>query len=105
MSRCGSASPTIRCFHEVESPYAFLWHLRDGLKPDGEVIVVDSDRPTKRHGIPPALLRCEFGAVGMEPVRFSTLPGSEAYFAAFRATRPRPEPGQIKVCANKDPGS
>ena len=41
-------------YHEVQSPYAFLWHLREGLKPDGLVIVVDSDRPIKRHGIPPA---------------------------------------------------
>ena len=56
---CGQARhcPTIRCFraqsfdrvflvhmyHEVQSPYAFLWHLRDGVKPDGLVIVVDSE--------------------------------------------------------------
>ena len=62
MSRSSSARPTIRCFpprsfdrvflvhmyHEVQSPYAFLWHLRDGVKPDGLVIVVDADRPVKQ---------------------------------------------------------
>src|SRR3954467_78410 len=50
----------VHMYHEVESPYAFLWHLRDGLKPDGEVVVVDANRPTKRHGIPPTQLKCEF---------------------------------------------
>ena len=49
MSRSGSASPTTRCFrrdsfdriflvhmyHEVTAPYAFLWHLREGLKAGG----------------------------------------------------------------------
>ena len=37
----------VHMYHEVESPYAFLWHLRDGVKPDGLVIVVDSNRPVK----------------------------------------------------------
>ena len=36
----------VHMYHEVQSPYAFLWHLRDGVKPDGLVIVVDSD-PTR----------------------------------------------------------
>jgi predicted methyltransferase len=90
----------IHMYHEVESPYAFLWHLRDGLKPDGEIVVVDSNRPTKRHGIPPALLRCEFAALGLEPVRMSLLAGGEAYYAAFRFVRPRPRPDEIKACSN-----
>src|SRR4051812_48492715 len=46
----------VHMYHEVESPYAFLWHLRDGVKADGLVIVVDSNRPVGRHGIPPAQL-------------------------------------------------
>src|SRR3954464_155588 len=25
----------VHMYHEVQSPYAFLWHLRDGVKPDG----------------------------------------------------------------------
>jgi ubiquinone/menaquinone biosynthesis C-methylase UbiE len=29
----------VHMYHEVASPYAFLWHMRGGLKPDGLVIV------------------------------------------------------------------
>src|SRR5881628_3108431 len=55
----------VHMYHEVQSPYAFLWHLREGVKPGGLVVVVDSDRPVRRHGIPPAQLKCEFAALGM----------------------------------------
>ena len=79
----------VHMYHEVRSPFAFLWHLRDGVKPSGLVIVVDSNRPTKRHGIPPAQLRCEFAALGMEPVTMTMLTGGEAYLMAFRLARPR----------------
>ena len=89
----------VHMYHEVVSPYAFLWHLRDGLKPGGEVAVVDSNRPTKRHGIPPVLLRCEFAALGFDPVQVSVLAGGDAYFAAFRIARSRPQPNEIKPCA------
>ncbi len=88
----------VHMYHEVQSPYAFLWHLREGLKPDGLVIVVDADRPTGRHGIPPATLDCELGAVGLERVKFARLEDSEAYFMAFRAAAPRPAPARIKAC-------
>jgi hypothetical protein len=88
----------VHMYHEVEEPYAFLWHLREGLKADGEVVVVDADRPTKRHGIPPALLQCEFAAVGLKLARLQPLTGGEIYFAAFRIAGPRPEPGEIKAC-------
>ncbi len=88
----------VHMFHEVTDPYAFLWHLRGGLKPEGEVIVVDADRPVKRHGIPPAQLKCELEAVGLRLDRFSRLPGGDGYFAAFRAAKPRPEPGAIQPC-------
>ena len=88
----------VHMYHEVESPYAFLWHLREGLKADGLVVVVDADRPTSRHGIPPALLECELGAIGMKPVRFARLEDKEAFFMAFRAAAPRPAPGDIKAC-------
>jgi 2-polyprenyl-3-methyl-5-hydroxy-6-metoxy-1,4-benzoquinol methylase len=89
----------VHMYHEVQSPYAFLWHLRDGLKPDGLVILVDSNRPTKRHGIPPAQAKCELAALGMKAVQFSMLTGGEAYLMAFRAEGPRPAPEQIKPCA------
>ena len=88
----------VHMYHEVQSPYAFLWHLREGLKPDGLVVVVDSDRPTKRHGMPPALLACEFAAVGMRRVGSRTLAGGDAYLATFRIAAPRPAPGAIKPC-------
>jgi predicted methyltransferase len=88
----------VHVYHEVASPYAFLWNLREGLKPDGEVVVVDSDRPAKRHGIRPELVTCEFAALGMERVKMTTLAGGEAYLATFRIAKPRPQPAEIKPC-------
>lgn len=88
----------VHMYHEVQSPYAFLWHLRDGVKAGGLVIVVDSDRPVKRHGIPPAQLRCEFAALGMDEVKQQTLSGGDVYFASFRVVRPKPGPQQIVPC-------
>ena len=83
----------VHMYHEVESPYAFLWHMREGLKPDGEVIVVDADRPPKRHGMPPKLLECEFAALGLELARWSRLPAAKAISRRSRLAGPRPEPG------------
>ena len=88
----------VHMYHEVASPYAFLWHLREGLKPGGEVIVVDADRPVRRHGTPPALLRCEFAALGLEMVRLAPIADGESYFAAFKISGERPEPEQIEPC-------
>ncbi len=88
----------VHMYHEVTNPYAFLWHLRTGLKPDGEVVVVDADRPVKRHGIAPAQLKCELAALGLQLQRFERLPGGDSYFAAFRVAGPRPEPSAIKPC-------
>jgi len=91
----------VHMYHEVTAPYAFLWHLRDGLKPDGEVIVVDAARPVERHGMPPEQLVCELGALGLVPVRSARLTGSDNYAVAFRSARGRPEPGAIKPCLTK----
>lgn len=88
----------VHMYHEVQSPYAFLWRLREGLKPSGLVVVVDLDRPTKRHGMSPALLTCEFAAVGMERVDFKMLAGGDSYFASYRIAAPRPRPADIKPC-------
>src|SRR3954469_8175475 len=44
----------VHMYHEVQSPYAFLWHAREGLKPGGELVLVDANRPVKQHGTPPA---------------------------------------------------
>ena len=89
----------VHMYHEVQSPYAFLWNLREGLKPNGEVVVVDADRPTRRHGIPLKLLTCEFAALGMERVKMAMLTGGDAYLATFRIKAPRPRPADIKACA------
>ena len=89
----------VHMFHEVTEPYAFLWHLREGVKPGGEVILVDSDRPVKNHGIPPAQADCEFRALGLTPIRSATLEGGDSYFRAYSIARERPDPGAIKACA------
>lgn len=89
----------VHMYHEVASPYAFLWNLRTGLKPDGVVVVVDADRPIERHGTPPKLLACEFASVGLEPVKSAPIEGTDSYITLFRAARVRPEPGAIKPCA------
>jgi ubiquinone/menaquinone biosynthesis C-methylase UbiE len=88
----------VHMYHEVTEPYAFLWHLRAGLKPGGEIILVDADRPVPRHGMPPAQLGCELAALGFALVRQERLAGADSYAAAFQAVRPRPEPGAIKPC-------
>jgi protein-L-isoaspartate O-methyltransferase len=88
----------VHMYHEVTSPYAFLWHMREGLKPNGLVIVVDADRPVKRHGMLPKQLKCEFAALNLTPVSFSMLTGGESYFMAFRVAGPRPAPEAIRPC-------
>jgi ubiquinone/menaquinone biosynthesis C-methylase UbiE len=89
----------VHMYHEVTEPYEFLWNLRGGLKPDGMVVLVDSDRPVKRHGMPPRRLLCEFAALGMAPIKTARLPGSDAYFVAFRISAPQPHPAAITPCS------
>ena len=91
----------VHMYHEVTQPYAFLWHLRAGLKPGGLIVMVDADRPVKRHGMPPKLTLCEFAALGLEPVRLTRLADGEAYLVAFKAARPRPAPASISACGAK----
>lgn len=93
----------VHMYHEVTQPYEFLWNLRESLKPGGLVIVVDSNRPIKRHGMPPRQLLCEFAALGLAPTKAARLAGSDAYFAAFRVAAPRPVPGAIKPCSEERP--
>ncbi|HLO19855.1 MAG TPA: methyltransferase domain-containing protein [Sphingomicrobium sp.] len=88
----------VHVYHEVASPYAFLWHMREGLKPGGLIGVVEADRPVRRHGMPAGQLKCEFAALNLAPVKFSVLTGGEAYYMAFRVVGPRPAPEAIKPC-------
>lgn len=88
----------VHMYHEIAAPYEFLWRLRPSLRQGGEVIVVDANRATRNHGTPPALLECEFAAVGYKLVRTEEMESAGGYLAAFRADGPRPEPSSIKPC-------
>jgi len=88
----------VHMYHEVTEPYAFLWRLRPALRDDGRVIVVEIDRPTDKHGISPALLFCEFAAVGFRLTEFVRKPELQGYFAQFEASGERPAPSAIKPC-------
>lgn len=91
----------VHMYHEVSEPYAFLWRLWPALAEGGQVIVVDTDRPTDQHGIPPLLLSCEFEAVGYQLVEFLEKPDIRGYFARFERADTRPAEGKIIGCALK----
>ena len=93
----------VHMYHEVQEPYAFLWRMRPALREGGQVIVVDVDRPTDEHGIPPQLLFCEFASVGFRLVEFVRKPELAGYYAQFEAAETRPEPHDIKPC--RHPGA
>lgn len=88
----------VHMYHEVTEPYAFLWRMRPALRKGGQIIVVDIDRPTGEHGIPPALLFCEMSAVGFRLVEFVRKPELRGYYAQFETVGERPAPDAIKPC-------
>ncbi|MDB5688479.1 MAG: ubiquinone/menaquinone biosynthesis methyltransferase [Sphingomonas bacterium] len=88
----------VHMYHEIGAPYEFLWRLRPALKPGGRVVIVDADRPTARHGTPPALLDCELAAVGYARVKRERIEAIDAYVALYEARGPRPEPRTIRAC-------
>lgn len=88
----------VHMYHEIESPYEFLWRLRPSLRTGGQVIVVDANRPTAQHGTPPHLLTCEMGAIGYRRVVFEEAAFAGGYFTAFEAIGPRPNPEAIIPC-------
>ncbi|MET0268995.1 MAG: methyltransferase domain-containing protein [Sphingomonas sp.] len=88
----------VHMYHEIESPYEFLWRMRPALKPGGRVGIVDADRPTGRHGTPPALLDCELRAVGYARVSHRVLPAAGGYLSMYEAIGPRPAPDAIRPC-------
>lgn len=91
----------VHMYHEVTEPYAFLWRMWPAVKKDGRVVVVDVDRSTDKHGIPPALLICELEAVGFRLDEFHRKPEIAGYYAQFVTAKARPEPGKIKPCRLK----
>ncbi len=88
----------VHMYHEVAEPYAFLWRLWPSLKPGGRVVVVDVDKSTANHGIPPALLFCEMEAAGFRLDQFHRKPELAGYYAQFVVAPARPEPKKIKSC-------
>lgn len=88
----------VHMYHEIEEPYAFLWRLWPALRGEGQVIVVDGNRPIAQHGTPLPLLICEFQAAGFRPLEFVEKPNAGGYFARFVRNRTRPAPGDIRVC-------
>lgn len=88
----------VHMYHEIEEPYEFLWRMRPSLRPGGQVVVVDADRPTQNHGTPPELLKCEFAAVGYRLAAMQSMPSAGGYLALFEAQGARPEPRTIKAC-------
>ena len=88
----------VHMYHEIESPYEFLWRMWPALDKGGQVVGVDIDRPTDQHGIDPLLLSCEFEAVGYELVAFKDAPELAGYYAQFKAAATRPAPGEIERC-------
>ena len=92
----------VHMYHEIAEPHAFLWHLSPALKKDGELIVVDADRPTDQHGTPPRLLACELAAMGFRMEELIPKPTAGGYFARFRRIAARPDPASIVPCALND---
>ena len=91
----------VHMYHEIEEPYAFLWRLWPALRGDGEVVVVDGNRPIAQHGTPLSLLICELQAVGFRPLDYAELPGNSGYVARFVRAPQRPAPGSIRVCEDR----
>lgn len=88
----------VHMYHEIGQPYEFLWRMRPSLRPGGLVVVVDADRPTRDHGTPPELLRCEFAAVGYSRIAIEEMRSAGGYLATFRPAGARPDPASIKPC-------
>jgi ubiquinone/menaquinone biosynthesis C-methylase UbiE len=85
-------------YHEIENPYEFLYRLRSALAPNARVGIIDNDRPTQDHGTPPALLRCELGAVGYRQVDFLRLDPADGYLAVYAPPDALPSPESITPC-------
>lgn len=85
-------------YHEVTNPYELLYHLLPALAPGARVAVIDVDKPTKDHGTPPGLLRCELGAVGYRQIDFLLLAPADGYLAVFVPPATLPPVESITPC-------
>ena len=92
------AAILVHMYHEIAHPYAFLYNLAAALRPGARVGVEELDRPTPAHGTPPAMLRCEFEAVGYRQISVGPLQGGLGYFAVFAAPPSPPAPQRIRAC-------
>jgi ubiquinone/menaquinone biosynthesis C-methylase UbiE len=88
----------VHMYHEVTEPYAFLWRLWPALNAEGQIIVVESDSPVGRHGMPHTLLFCEFEAIGYVLVEYTERPDIKGYFARFARGKARTEAEAIQTC-------
>jgi len=88
----------VHMYHEVTEPYAFLWNMWPALNTGGQIVVVESDTPVGRHGLPHNVLFCEFEAVGYVLVEYIERPDIKGYFARFERGSKRTKPEAIKVC-------
>lgn len=88
----------VHMYHEVTEPYAFLWRLWPALSAGGQIIVVETDRPVGRHGLPHRLLFCEFEAIGYVLVEYTERPDIKGYFARFERGKARTDPDAIRTC-------
>ncbi|MCU0635167.1 MAG: methyltransferase domain-containing protein [Gemmatimonadaceae bacterium] len=98
------AALLIHMYHEIEQPFGLLYHLIPALVPGGRIAVLDLDRPTWGHGTPPALLRCELGALGFREVAWEWLRDGE-YVALFEAppVSRRPTPEELRTRLSRSP--
>jgi len=85
-------------YHEIEQPYEFLYRLHAALSPGGRVAIIDNDKPTREHGTPPVLLRCELAAVGYSQIDFLSLVPADGYLAVFARPEVLPRPEAIRPC-------
>jgi len=89
----------VHMYHEVTEPYAFLWRMWPALTAGGEIVVVETERPAGSHGMPHALLFCEFEAVGYTLIEFIERPDIKGYFARFGKGEALVEPEAIEPCS------
>ena len=85
-------------YHEIENPYEFLYRLQPSLAPGARVGIIDMDRPTKQHGTPSGLLRCELAAVGYRQLDLVSLAPADGYLAVFARPDALPPARAIRAC-------